>query len=73
MTSTRDVQVQADTARSHAPIIEAVYARDAARLDSEIEAHITHAYDQIMQSFLDDTVKSVGELPSKLFNKEAKT
>ncbi|WP_420408115.1 GntR family transcriptional regulator [Hoeflea sp.] len=73
MTSTRDVQVQADTARSHAPIIEAVYARDAARLDSEIEAHITHAYDQIMQSFLDDTVKSVGELPIKLFNKEAKT
>lgn len=70
ITSTRDVSQQADTARSHAPIVEAVYARDAARLDREIEAHITHAYDEIMKRFISNTVSQVGDLPISLLNKD---
>lgn len=70
ITNNRDVQAQADTARSHAPIIEAVYQRDVARLDREIEAHITHAYDQIMERFIHNTVSRIGELPVQLLKKE---
>ncbi len=70
ITSTRDVQAQAETARTHQPIIDAVYARDAARLDREIESHISHAYDQIMQRFLHNTVGRIGDLPINIFQKE---
>ena len=37
------------TARSHDPIIEAVQARDAGRLDQEVSEHIMHAFDDIME------------------------
>ncbi len=70
ITSTRDVQAQAETARSHQPIIDAVYARDAARLDREIDSHISRAYDQIMQRFIHNTVGRIGDLPLHLFHKK---
>lgn len=70
LTNARDLEAQAETARSHAPIIEAVYQRDAERLDREIAAHITHAYDQIMQRFLNNTVHRVGGLPLTPIRKE---
>jgi DNA-binding GntR family transcriptional regulator len=36
-------------ARSHAPIVEAVQARDAERLDREVSAHISNAFESMMQ------------------------
>ncbi|MGD9920084.1 MAG: GntR family transcriptional regulator [Pseudorhodoplanes sp.] len=71
ITSSRDVQAQAETARSHTPIIEAVHAHDAARLDREIEAHIAHAYDQIMERFVNNKVGRFGDIPLKLLNRES--
>lgn len=71
ITSTRDLQAQAETARSHAPIVEAVCVRDPVRLDLEIERHITHAYDQIMQRFLHNTVGRIGDLPINILAKES--
>lgn len=59
----RDVEAQAATALSHAPLIEAVKARDAARLDHEIEAHIRNAYVEIMDHFITNTVQGIGDLP----------
>lgn len=70
MTSTRDIKAQEETARSHQPIIDAVYARNAAKLDREIELHISHAYDQILHQFLTNTVARVGDLPINLLRKE---
>ena len=70
ITSTRDLHAQAETARSHQPIVDAVYARDAVRLDHEIERHISHAYDQIMQRFLNNTVGRIGDIPINVFRKE---
>jgi DNA-binding GntR family transcriptional regulator len=36
-------------ARSHAPIVEAVQAKDADRLDREVSAHISNAFEGMMQ------------------------
>jgi len=72
ITSSRDLQAQADTARSHQPIIDAIYAKDAARLDREIESHISHAYDQIMQRFIHNTVGRIGDIPINLLQKEGR-
>jgi DNA-binding GntR family transcriptional regulator len=70
LTSMRDVHAQADTARSHAPIIDAVYARDFAALDREIERHISLAYDDIMKRFISNSVSRIGDIPIKLLNKD---
>lgn len=59
----RDVQAQAATALSHAPLIEAAQARDAQALDREIEAHIRNAYVEIMDHFVSSTVHNIGDLP----------
>jgi len=72
ITSSRDLQAQADTARSHQPIIDAIYAKDAAHLDREIESHISHAYDQIMQRFIHNTVGRIGDIPINLLQKEGR-
>jgi DNA-binding GntR family transcriptional regulator len=70
ITSTRDVQAQAETARSHEPIIEAITQRDLPRLDREIEHHISHAYDEIMKRFINNTVSRIGDIPIQLLNKD---
>jgi DNA-binding GntR family transcriptional regulator len=70
LTNAHDLTAQAETARSHAPIVEAVSRRDAERLDREIAAHISHAYDQIMQRFVTNTVSRVGQFPLTLPKKE---
>lgn len=70
ITSSRELQIQADTARSHTSIVEAIYARDAAWLDREIESHISHSYDQIMREFTHNTVSRIGDIPINLFKKE---
>lgn len=69
ITNRRDVNAQAATALSHAPIIAAVRERDAAALDREIEKHIRHAYDDIMNQFINKTVNRVGEMPVQLLKK----
>jgi len=71
LTSTRDVQAQAETARSHVPIVEAIYAHDLVRLDREIEQHISHAYDEIMKRFINNTVSRIGDIPIQLLNKDS--
>ena len=70
MTNTNDVKAQAATARSHAPIIEAVRRRDARGLDTEIARHISEAYDAIMDKFRVNTVSRIGEIPIQLLTKE---
>jgi len=70
MTNTNDVKQQAATARSHAPIIEAVRKRDARTLDAEIARHISEAYDVIMERFRVNTVSRIGEIPIQLLKKE---
>lgn len=71
ITSTRDVQAQAETARSHAPIVEAIEQHDLVRLDREIEHHITHAYDEIMKRFINNTVSRIGDIPIQILNKDS--
>lgn len=63
ITNRRDVNAQAATALSHAPIIAAVRNRDATTLDREIEKHIRHAYDDIMEQFINKTVNRIGDIP----------
>lgn len=70
MTNTNDVKAQAATARSHGPIIDAVRRRDAATLDTEIERHVSEAYDAIMDKFLTNTVSRIGQIPIQLLDKE---
>lgn len=68
-TSNRDVAAQAATARSHTPIIEAIYPRDFETLDREITKHITDAHDDIMERFTKKTVSRVEEMPVQLLRK----
>lgn len=70
MTNTNDVKAQAATARSHGPIIDAVRKRDATTLDTEIERHVSEAYDAIMDKFLTNTVSRIGQIPIQLLDKE---
>lgn len=70
MTHTDDVKAQAATARSHAPIIDAVRRKDVKALDTEIAKHISSAYDAIMDKFRVNTVSRIGEIPIQLLTKE---
>lgn len=63
MTNNGDVKAQAQTAYSHAPIIEAVLRRDFERLDAEISSHIANAYQKIMDSFTTRAVSRIGDMP----------
>ncbi len=63
MTNNGDVKAQAQTAYSHAPIIEAVKRRDYEMLDSEISNHIASAYQKIMDSFTNRAVSRIGDMP----------
>jgi GntR family transcriptional regulator, rspAB operon transcriptional repressor len=53
------------TARSHAPIIEAVQARDADRLDREVSEHISQAFENMMERMKGDDVALAARLPMK--------
>ena len=70
MTHSDDVKAQAATARSHAPIIDAVRRNDIRALDAEIAKHIAGAYDAIMDKFRVNTVSRIGEIPIQLLTKE---
>ena len=70
MTNRNDLKAQAQTARSHAPIIEAVRRRDPQRLDAEISRHIIAAYETIMDRFKTKTVSRIGDLEIQLFTEE---
>jgi DNA-binding GntR family transcriptional regulator len=63
MTNNGDVKAQAQTAYSHAPIIDAVQRRDFGKLDAEIAAHIANAYQKIMDSFTTRAVNRIGDMP----------
>jgi DNA-binding GntR family transcriptional regulator len=49
-------------ARSHAPIVEAVQARDAERLDREVSAHISNAFESMMQRMMGKDVALAAQL-----------
>lgn len=63
MTNKGDVKAQAQTAYSHAPIIDAVRRSDFERLDAEISNHIASAYQRIMDSFTNGAVSRIGDMP----------
>ena len=69
MTNNGDVRAQAQTAYSHAPIIEAVTRRDFERLDAEISGHIANAYQKIMDSFTTRAVSRIGDMPIRKLTK----
>jgi DNA-binding GntR family transcriptional regulator len=50
------------TARSHGPIIEAVQARDAERLDREVSHHILGAFDNMMERMKGSEVAVAAQL-----------
>jgi len=52
-------------ARSHAPIVEAVQARDADRLDREVSAHISNAFESMMQRMKGRDVALAAQLRMK--------
>ncbi len=53
------------TARSHDPIIEAVQARDAERLDREVSGHILGAFDNMMDRMKGSDVGMAARLPMR--------
>jgi DNA-binding GntR family transcriptional regulator len=59
----RDYHLQ--TARSHAPIIEAVHARDAERLDREVSDHISQAFEHMMERMKGHDVTVAAQLRVK--------
>lgn len=53
------------TARSHDPIIEAVKAHDAERLDREVSQHILSAFDNMMERMKGREVQVAAKLPMR--------
>jgi DNA-binding GntR family transcriptional regulator len=65
VTNPNDLKAQANTARSHAPIIDAVRRRDAKSLDAEISQHIISAYESTMNRFKSRMVGRIGDMEIK--------
>jgi DNA-binding GntR family transcriptional regulator len=70
ITNQKDIRAQANTARSHAPIIEAVRRRDVKALDTEISRHIAGAYEKIVDLFKTKIISRIGDMQIQLFTEE---
>lgn len=68
LSNEHDMNVHAQTTRSHDPIISAVQARDAARLDREVTEHISHAYEAMVERLKGNHVSVAANLSMKLLD-----
>lgn len=62
MTSRGNVKEMEAIVRSHDPIIDAIRAGDAERLDAEIAEHIASAYDRVISVLRGTTIDNLGAL-----------
>ena len=62
LTNTGDVEEMRAIVHSHEPIIDAIRAGDAKRLDSEITEHIANAYDRVVSILRGTVIDDLGGL-----------
>jgi DNA-binding GntR family transcriptional regulator len=62
LTNTGDVEEMRTIVRSHEPIMDAIRAGDAKRLDAEITEHISHAYDRVVGILRGTVIDDLGGL-----------
>jgi DNA-binding GntR family transcriptional regulator len=62
LTNSGDVEEMRTIVHSHAPIMDAIRAGDAKRLDAEITEHITHAYDRVVSILRGTAIDALGGL-----------
>lgn len=62
LTNTGDVEEMRAIVHSHDPILDAIRARDAERLDTEITRHIINAYDRVVNILRGTVIDGLGGL-----------
>jgi DNA-binding GntR family transcriptional regulator len=70
MTNTGNGKEMEQIVRSHDPILDAIRAGDAKRLDTEISAHISNAYDRVVSILRGSVIDDLGGLRPVMLEKD---